>query len=115
MVRHRPSDVIKTLLFIPIRDNEGHPFGRAQWRGLEARLRSFGGFTRLADVAGEWEWAGRVYRDRSRQYLVTLRSWGELSAWLVIVEDARTAFRQEALYIEVAGIPEIWRPEEKGR
>ena len=114
MLLRRPTEVIKTLLFVPIRNNEGRPFRRPQWRSLHARLRAFGGYTRLPDVTGEWESAGRVYHDRSRQYLVTLRSWAELGAWLAIVEDVRVALRQEALYIEVAGIPEIWRPRPDG-
>jgi hypothetical protein len=58
-------------------------------------------------VTGEWEFGGRVYRDRSREYVVSLKSWWQLNAWLQIAEWAREEFGQEAVYIEVAGIPEI--------
>jgi hypothetical protein len=58
-------------------------------------------------VVGAWESAGRRYRDRSRRYTLALGSWLDLPAWLDIVIWARERFRQEAIYIEVAGIPEI--------
>ena len=54
-----------------------------------------------------WRDGDRTYRDRSRQYVVSLTSWTQLADWLAIVHWAVVAFHQEALYIEVAGVPEI--------
>ena len=99
--------MIKTVLLVPVRDNEGRPFPRSAWRALEEQLLQFGGFSRSANVAGVWASGNRIYRDVSRQYVVALTSWTQLPAWLVTVQRVRGLFRQEALYIEVAGIPEI--------
>lgn len=38
---------------------------------------------------------------------MALASWTQLPQWLEVVRWARTKFRQEAIYVEVAGIPEI--------
>jgi len=99
--------VIKTLLLVPVKDNQGHPFQRKDWRDLEERLLQFGGYTRGADVEGAWKTPVKVYRDRSRQYITSLNSWTRLHEWLSILFWARERFRQETMYIEVAGIPEI--------
>lgn len=99
--------MIKTLLLVPVTDNNGAPFGEPEWLALESRLVLFGGFSLRTGVEGAWEAGGRIYRDRSREYSVALLSWWLLPAWLEIVDWARDHFRQVALYIEVAGIPEI--------
>ncbi|MBA2449999.1 MAG: hypothetical protein H0V51_18425 [Chloroflexi bacterium] len=102
--------MIGTSFLIPIRDNEGRPFLPSQWRALHQRLLvEFGGYTRVSNVQGAWEDRGRVYRDRNRQYLVSLESWTQLPAWLDLVRWARQTFRQEAIHVEVAGVPEILR------
>ncbi len=95
------------MVLIPARDNDGRDFPRHVWRDLEQQFRGFGGFTRAAHVEGEWENTGRVYRDVSRQYIVVLSSWEQLSAWLAVVRQAQVTFGQQAMYIEVAGVPEI--------
>lgn len=101
--------MIKTVLLVPIRDNVGGTFSPASWRTLEQKLRRFGGFTR-SSAEGEWESQGRIYRDRSRRYEVSLTSWQQFPEWLGVALWVREEFRQEAMYIEVAGIPEILRP-----
>lgn len=99
--------MIKTLLLVPIRDNDGKGFPKRVWRELEDRLRRFGGFTRLGLVEGDWTDAGgRIYRDRSRQYSCVL-SARDLAAWLAVVTWAQVRFGQEAMYVEIAGQPEI--------
>jgi hypothetical protein len=99
--------LIKTLFLVPIRDNDGKVFPKRAWRELEDRLRMFGGFTRLGLVEGEWtDAAGRIYRDRSRQYGSVL-SVRDLAAWLAIVTWVQERFGQEAMYVEIAGQPEI--------
>jgi hypothetical protein len=102
--------MIKTLLLVPVRANDGRPFPPGAWRTLHERLRAFGGFSRLDNVRGEWVSEGRVFRDRSHQYTVSLDSWLDVPAWLEVVTWARELFGQEALYIEVAGVPEIIGP-----
>jgi hypothetical protein len=100
--------MIKTLVLMPERDNGGAAYVPAVWQGLEARLaREFGGFSRRSEVIGVWHAAGRTYQDASREYTISLTSWRQLAAWLTIVDLARGEFQQEALYVEIAGVPEI--------
>jgi hypothetical protein len=70
-------------------------------------LLQFGGFTRIPGVVGVWQSGEQVYRDRHHQYIVTLTTWVQLPAWLDVVSSACLTFRQEAMYIEVAGVPDI--------
>lgn len=99
--------MIKTELLIPVRDNVGSPFQRSLWLALEQRLLDFGGFSRTTGVVGAWRAENRVFRDRSTRYTVSLQSWRQLADWLAVADWARTNFRQEALYVEVAGVPEV--------
>ncbi len=99
--------MVRTLFLVPLRDNEGKPFPRRLWRELRERLLVFGGYTRIAGVVGEWRSIGRVYRDRSYQFVIALESWKQFPAWLELVQLVHSAFRQEAIYVEVAGQPEI--------
>jgi hypothetical protein len=100
--------MIKTLFLVPERDNEGKRFGRARWEHLEHRVMQVSaGFSYRAEVHGTWQSDGRVYRDVSREFTVSLQSWQQFPSWLALVEWIREQFQQEALYIEVAGLPEI--------
>lgn len=99
--------MIKTLLLLPVRDNESRPFLDTMWIELELRFADLGGWQRQADVEGGWVHLDRLFREPNRQYVVALTSWLNLQAWLEIVLWARVAFRQEAVYIEVNGAPEI--------
>ena len=99
--------MIKTLFLVPIRDNEGRPFPRSFWRELRERLLEFGGFSMTDGVSGVWQHGGRTCQDLSRQYVVSLASWRQFPAWLDLIQWVRVTFRQEAIYIEVVGIPEI--------
>lgn len=100
--------MIKTVMLLPVRDNDGHPFPHSAWEALEWHfMRAFGGFTRESNVAGAWEREGRVYRGVSRRYEVALPSWMHFPEWLDIVRWACLHFRQRALYVEVAGVPDI--------
>ena len=95
-------------MLVPVRDNEGRRFTESAWRELQRRLMAeFDGYTRRTGVVGAWAAGGQVYRDTSREYTVVITSWEQLPAWLSIVRWARERFRQEAIYIEVAGVPEI--------
>ncbi len=99
--------MIKTQMLLPTRDNEGRPFSASTWRELQARLAALGGYSRESGVFGGWkDDRGNVVTDHSRRYTVALDGWRQLAAWLGVVDWAKQAFRQDAIYIEVAGIPE---------
>lgn len=96
--------MIKTLILIPEHDNAGEPFETGDFREFEAQLRDVkGGFTMRAGIVGEWE----GYQDANREYVVAIDSWLELAGWLDVALSAIARFRQDAVYIEVAGVPEI--------
>lgn len=100
--------MIKTLFLVPERENEGRPFERGLWLELERRLLEIaGGLTSRAEVRGVWVSGDREYRDISREFSVALASWRQLPALLDQLDWVLVQFRQEALYLEVAGIPEI--------
>lgn len=101
--------MIKTSVLIPLADNDGAAFSKSTWEALHTRLADFGGFSFTRGVFGFWVDAGKTYEDESRQYIVSLDSWTQFPAWLAVMQWAREAFRQLALYIEVAGHPEILR------
>ena len=108
-----PSDsadtisVIKTKFLIPVRDNEGRAFEAEAWAELERRLLRFGGASAADRVSGTWENDGGARRETSRQYEVAIESWTDLPDWLDLIRWTRRRFQQQALYVEVAGIPEI--------
>lgn len=100
--------MVKTTFLVPIKDNEGKDFNASDWRQLEGRIiQSFDGYSLTTGVHGAWKYQGKVYRDISRQYTISLESWHQFPEWLDIIRWAREHFRQEALYVEVAGVPEI--------
>jgi hypothetical protein len=105
------TQMIKTMFLVPVRDNAGEPFPESAWFALEERLARFGGFSWRAGVTGVWSAGGQIYRDRSREYTVSLESWTQPAGWLDVVRWAGRRFRQRAMYIEVAGLPEVlWSP-----
>lgn len=103
--------MIKTVVLIPVRDNDGKAFPRTLWRELADRLTAIeGGYSYTGKVKGEWvDKDGTTYTDWTNRYEVALTTWRNLGKWLAVVDWAREAFRQEAMYVEVAGVPEILR------
>jgi hypothetical protein len=100
--------MIKTMFLVPVADNEGRPIDRDVWAELRKRCLAFGGFTRTEGLSGQWvSESGKVFADNMVRFEIALQSWSQLSAWMDMVRWARVAFRQEALYIEVLGVPEI--------
>jgi hypothetical protein len=107
-VRERAGAMIKTIFLVPVRDNSGRLFPPAYWRDLRSQLMGqFGAFSRRSGVLGMWQAGGRVYQDVSYEYTISLTSWRQLAAWLAVVDQVRERFRQEAIYVEIAGVPEI--------
>lgn len=106
--------MIKALVFVPVRSNEGRAFPREAWQELLARFEQFGGVTVEPAVSGRWLSGGRWYNEPMRPYLIALTSWRQLPDWLAVVEWIQMRFEQEALYVEVAGQPEVidFRPGE---
>jgi hypothetical protein len=99
--------MIKTVVFIPLRSNDGRPFPLQVWEELQRRLEQFGGYTRGARQQGYWHDGVRWYREPNVPYHVSLISARELPAWLAFVEWVQRAFDQEAMYIEIGGQPEV--------
>lgn len=100
--------MIKTLVLVPLQDNEGQRFGPKEWNELEQRLiQTFGGFSGGDLIRGAWADNDAIYRDTNRRYEVALASWTKVPDFLNLVAWIRTRFRQIAIYIEIAGIPEI--------
>ena len=95
------------MFLVPIRDNEGRAFEVDAWAELDRRLLQFGGASAGGLVSGTWESDGGVHREKSRQYQVGLARWTDLPDWLDLLRWVRGRFRQDAIYFEVAGIPEI--------
>ena len=96
--------MIKAQFLVPTHDNEGNPFSRRQWQALHERLdATFNGFSRRNGVHGQWE----GYRDLSREYTVALPGWLHVPRLLALVQWVRVEFKQEAIYIEIQGVPEI--------
>lgn len=102
--------MIKALVLVPIQDNDGRAFGRKDWDALEQRfVQAFGGFTGGQTVSGAWADNGVIYRDKSLRYEIALESWRNVTEFLQIVDWIKVHFRQIAIYIEIAGIPDIIR------
>ena len=96
------------MFLVPVRDNDGRLFRQEAWDALEDHLlATFGGFSMTPSIHGAWRAGDRVFRDVSRQYTVAISGWGQMPVWLHMIEGVRVAFGQQALYVEVAGIPEI--------
>lgn len=101
--------MIATFFLVPITDNEGAPFAPSQFREVtKLLLDAFGGFSGPTIVDGMWRGDdGRVYKDRSRRYDVALTSWRQVQNLVEIVDWVCSEFRQEAIFLSVAGVPEI--------
>jgi hypothetical protein len=99
--------LIETLILIPVRDNDGEPYTRETYDTLHRRLAAEGwGWSIAREIEGGWANAGIVYIDESQEWLVALNSWTQLPAWLAVVEWIRVTFRQEAMFVRVAGVYE---------
>ncbi len=99
--------MIEAVVLVPVTDNDGALFPASAWRTLEQRLLQFGGFSVREGVRGAWRGEERVYHDRLVEYTTSLTSWNQFPKWLIVVRWAKTQFRQEAIYIRVAGVPDI--------
>jgi hypothetical protein len=103
--------MIRAAILVPLRDNDGKAFGFRTWAEFRTRLLALsGGYTDAGQVQGVWVDSGRTYDDRSRRYEVAIQSWRDVHAVIELADWVRDAFRQEAIYIEIAGLAEIIGP-----
>jgi hypothetical protein len=100
--------VISTTLLLPEAGNDGQPFPTCLFSELESRLLDAGGggLTVRTGLRGYWlDDTGRAHEDASeREYLVALPLAG-IPEWLATLEWAKRLFRQESLFVTLAGQP----------
>ncbi len=87
---------------LPLANNEGRPV-RAAHAAVERELAStFGGFS-FRPITGAWREGGKLYRDKSREYIVAADWTPALKAKLrLIAEGAGRKAGQLAIYIKDA-------------
>ena len=104
--------MIKTIIHVPHSDNDGQVFSLESWRELERQVVDrFGGYSCDDQVQGAWRSSeGVVFWDVSRRYTIAVGSWTAIPAFLDFVSWVRVTFRQEAIYVEIAGVPEVLGP-----
>ncbi len=107
---------IPTTIVIPNLDNDGQPFPPRVIDELQRRLQlvqlpapSGVGWS-ARTVSGVWvSPGGQRFDDDSLEYVVGLDSWMRVVRWYGdVVQWARVAFRQEAIYFSVLGIAETY-------
>lgn len=108
--------MIEAWFLVPEADNDGKPFPESAFVELETELaEAFGGWTYAGDVTGGWIGeAGKLYTDNSRRYVLALQSWRQVHKLLRLVDRVANGFEQEAIYLTIAGIPEIVERERGG-
>ena len=100
--------LLRTMILVPIADNARQPYPAETWRELRRKLvDTIGGYSNTGVVRGAWRDGETVYTDASQQIIVSLESVRQIPQWLEIVEWVLREFRQEAVYVEIAGTPEI--------
>lgn len=103
--------MFEAFILIPVVDNEGVAFGRADYDAFEVELAEFsGGFTLRGQVTGGWVDAGRLYREPMFEYEIGLDSLRKVEGLIHLAEGAASRFRQLAIFIKVAGVLEVIEP-----
>lgn len=100
--------MFQAFILIPVLDNDGNPLRRQDYDEFEVELAEFpGGFTLRGQVTGGWVDTERLYREPMFEYELGLDSLRKVAGLVQIAEAACGRFRQLAIFIKVAGIPEI--------
>ena len=101
--------MILASFLIPVADNQGQMFSHEHFDDLLNRLvRDFGGCTDLDHCWGIWKSpTGHTHSERNRNFQVAISSWLYFPLFLDTIAWAQRAFGQEAIYVVVAGIPEV--------
>ncbi len=102
--------MIEFRIQIPAADNDGQPFSPEHHRSFEDEvLRRFGGFHLLpGTVSGQWLSEGKTYGDSLRLYVIATESILDGGRIRALLAWARLHYRQEALYLSVLGIAEVF-------
>ena len=101
---------IETLIMIPVADNDRVPFDDAAFVELHRRLAAVAeGSTRRGPPMGFWidPADGAEYNEAVFEYEIDLESWLSIPAFIEVALWARHFFRQRAILIKIAGVPEI--------
>jgi hypothetical protein len=102
--------MIKATVLIPTTYNDGTPVEAATSASFSFRIHALSpdGHTQRAGSRGEWRDAsGLVVTDVLDEYTFALPGWRDVARFIELVDWARAAFRQEARYVEIMGVPEI--------
>lgn len=104
--------MILASVLIPETDNTGNEvLPETIERLCNHLLRDFGGFSKTPGVIGAWRTniggRERVFHDRLCRYDVALDSWLALPLFIDFITHAQQVLHQQAMYVTIAGIPEI--------
>ena len=91
---------------LPLRDNEGHAFGRADFERVRTELTErFGGVTAFlqAPAQGAWKEEGETTRDEVVLYEVMVENL-ERAWWKDYRAQLERRFRQETLLVRALGV-----------
>jgi len=101
--------MFELMVLIPVADNDGAAFSAEDHHAFEAFvIDRFGGITLYPNTAvGSWIDAGRVYRDNTRVYGIAVPSITAGGLVAEVVEYAKVAYRQEAIFVRYLGVAEI--------
>ncbi len=95
-------------IIIPLNDNDGKEFTAEHHLVFEKYAASqFGGITRYSEVDGIWIEKGRNYSDHSRLYGIAVASITEGEKIRLVVEFAKSHYRQLSIFIKYLGQVEI--------
>ena len=105
--------MIKAMVLIPRTFNDGSPVDAAIFEEFIVRVHFLSpeGHTVRPDSRGQWRDAsGTVFVDVLDEYTFALPGWRDVASFVSLVDWARVAFAQEAMYIEIMGAPEVLGP-----
>ena len=101
--------MFELMILIPVVDNAGVAFRAEDHTAFEDFVRArFGGISQYPNtVVGSWVDGGRVYHDATRAYGIAVQSITQGDLIAEVVEYAKVAYRQEAIFIRYLGVVEI--------
>lgn len=100
--------MFEVTIRIPEADNDGNPFPREMLRDLAQRIaETFGGYELRGRSEGRWVEAGQLFIDRNTVIAIWLDSFRQVAAFIDLADHVRVTFRQLAIGVTVAGIPEV--------
>ncbi len=104
--------LIEAVIPIPANSNASVPFTEVEWAALYARLASVAeGATRRGPHSGVWidPQTGTEYSEPVFEIEVGIESWMQIGAFVEVARWALSHFDQRAIFIKIAGVPEVLR------